>query len=72
MIDAYESGDQDAIDAANNRLRTWNDENPLYPVHINRRALRKTVRERGKNWSARDEAAKGMEWMNDWIPESSK
>jgi hypothetical protein len=72
LIDAYESGDQDAIDAANNRLRTWNDENPLYPVHINRRALRKTVRERGKNWSARDEAAKGMEWMNDWIPESSK
>lgn len=72
LIDAYESGDQAAIDEANNRLRTWNAENPLYPVHINRRALRKTVRERGKNWSARDEAAKGMEWMNDWIPESSK
>lgn len=72
LIDAYESGDQASIDEANNRLRTWNNENPLYPVHINRRALRKTVRERGKNWSARDEAAKGMEWMNDWIPESSK
>ena len=72
LIDAYESGDQDAIDAANTRLRTWNAENPLYPVHINRRTLRKSVRERGKNWSARDEAAKGMEWMNDWIPESSK
>jgi hypothetical protein len=72
LIDAYEAGDQDAIDAANTRLRTWNAENPLYPVHINRRGLRKTVRERGKNWSARDEATKGMEWTNDWIPESSK
>jgi hypothetical protein len=72
LIDAYEAGDQGAIDAANTRLRTWNAENPLYPVHINRRGLRKTVRERGKNWSARDEATKGMEWTNDWIPESSK
>lgn len=72
LIDAYESGDQTAIDEANNRLRTWNKENPLYPVSINRRTLRKTVRERGKNWSARDEAPKGMEWMDDWIPENSK
>ena len=69
LIAAYESGDRKEIDAAEARLDEWNRNNPLYPVEINRRGLRKTIRERGKSWSARDEAPKGMEWMDEWIPE---
>lgn len=72
LIAAYESGDRKEIADAEKRLDDWNRENPLYPVRINRRGLRKTIRERGKNWSARDEAPKGMEWMDEWIPERAE
>lgn len=69
LIKAYESGEAEEIRKAEKRLDDWNSDNPLYPVRINRRGLRKTIRERGKEWSARDEAPKGMEWMDEWIPE---